>query len=159
MVNQAAYAFSMTTSMAPFRDLLKPAQKFEWSDQLESAFRRSKDAVLLQVEKGVRIFQLGRPTCLISDWSGIGFWLAQKHCSCPSESPICCKSGWKIVLVGSRFLKPAETRYSVVEGEALAVAFALHKSRHFTQGCPNLVVVVDHKPPLKVPWVIGSWMR
>lgn len=142
----------MTNSMGPFRELLKPSQQFQWTEDHQTAFTKSKSAVLQQIQKGVRIFQKGRPTCLISDWSreGIGFWLTQKHCSCLSVSPICCKSGWKVVLVGSRFLKPAETRYSVVEGEALAVAYALHKSRHYTLGCPNLCVVVDHKPLLKV---------
>ena len=37
-----------------------------------------------------------------------------------------------------------------VKGEALAVVDALNKTRLFTLGCPNLTVVVDHKPLLKV---------
>ena len=52
------------------------------------------------------------------------------------------------MLCGGRFTKPAESRYSPVEGELLAVADALYKSRHFVLGCENLVVAVDHKPLL-----------
>ena len=51
-------------------------------------------------------------------------------------------------MAGGRFTKPAESRYSPVEGELLAVADALYKSRHFVLGCENLVVAVDHKPLL-----------
>ena len=52
-----------------------------------------------------------------------------------------------MVLAGGRFTKPAESRYSPVEGELLAVADAnaLYKSRHFVLGCDKLVVAVDHK--------------
>ena len=51
-------------------------------------------------------------------------------------------------MAGGRFTKPAESRYSPVEGELLAVADALYKSRHFVLGCDKLVVAVDHKPLL-----------
>ena len=33
-----------------------------------------------------------------------------------------------------------------MEGEALAVAWALEQSRYFTQGCDKLIVVTDHQP-------------
>ena len=62
--------------------------------------------------------------------------------------PRCCNDGWKLVLAGGRFTKPAESRYSPVEGELLAVADALYKARHFVLGCDKLVVAVDHKPLL-----------
>ena len=52
--------------------------------------------------------------------------------------------------MGSRFTHGAESRYAPIEGEALAVVDALNKIRHFTLGCPDLTVVVDHKPLLKV---------
>ena len=63
---------------------------------------------------------------------------------------LCCKEGWKTVLVGSRFTSSAESRYAPIEGEALAVVYALDKARHFIIGCPNLSIAVDHKPLLKV---------
>ena len=108
--------------------------------------------IIKEIHSGVEIFDKSRPTCLATDWSkeGIGFWLFQKHCKCPSTKPFCCKTGWKITLVGSRFTSGAESRYAPVEGEALAVVDALDKARHFTLGCSDLILAVDHKPLLKV---------
>ena len=55
--------------------------------------------------------------------------------------------GW---MVGSRFTHEAESRYAPIEGEALAVADALDKARHFVLGCKNLTIAVDHRPLLKI---------
>ena len=74
----------------------------------------------------------------------------QKHCNCTSNRPFCCPTGWKVVLVGSRFTSTAESRYAPVEGEALAVVYALEKARYFVLGCENLTVAVDHKPLIKI---------
>ncbi|KAK3748773.1 hypothetical protein QZH41_013512, partial [Actinostola sp. cb2023] len=77
-------------------------------------------------------------------WSknGIGYWLFQKHCQCLSTEPFCCRTGWKITLVGSRFTPAAKSRYAPVEGEALAVVDALDKARFFILGCSNLIIAV-----------------
>lgn len=152
LVNQVSYTFSMTDVMLPFRDLLKPSNKFYWDDKLEQAFQKSKSTIIDEIKHGVTIFDKTKPTCLATDWSkhGIGFWLFQKHCSCPSNDLFCCKPGWKITLVGSRFTHAAESRYAPIEGEALAVADALDKARHFVLGCTNLTIAVDHRPLLKI---------
>ena len=138
--------------MAPFRNLLKPGTRFIWTKDLDDLFEESKAVITHEIHRGVEIYDKGLPTCLVSDWSreGIGFWLLQKHCACASSRPFCCKTGWKIVLVGSRFTSGAESRYAPVEGEALALVDALEKARHFTLGCPDLLVVVDHKPLIKL---------
>jgi hypothetical protein len=52
--------------------------------------------------------------------------------------------------MGSRFTHPAESRYAPIEGEALAVAVALEKARHFVLGCSDLTIATDHKPLLKI---------
>ena len=152
LVNQVAYAFSMAEQMLPFRELLKPTTPFHWNDDLNRLFEESKRAIISEIADGVKIFDKSKPTCLATDWSrhGIGFWLFQKHCSCPSTDLFCCQHGWKITLVGSRFTHPAESRYAPIEGEALAVADALDKARHFVLGCDNLMIAVDHKPLLKI---------
>ena len=152
LVNQVAYAFSMTDIMLPFRALLKPTAPFEWTDALQQAFDSSKRAIITEIENGVTIYDKTKPTCLATDWSkqGIGYWLFQKHCQCPSTDLFCCKEGWKITLVGSRFTHPAESRYAPIEGEALAVADALDKARHFVLGCHDLTIAVDHRPLLKI---------
>ena len=80
----------------------------------------------------------------------MGFHMTQKHCKCNSRVPSCCKDGWRTVLTGSKFTTVAELRYTAVEGEALALAWALVKSWRFTLDNDKLIVLVDHKPLLKI---------
>ncbi|KAK3702077.1 hypothetical protein QZH41_014766 [Actinostola sp. cb2023] len=138
--------------MAPFKPFLSPRYKFSWSTELEEAFKASKEAIVGAIRHGVTIFDNQRRTCLRPDWSrrGIGYFLLQKHCNCPSGIPDCCLGGWRITLAGSRFLASAEQRYAAIEGEALAVAWGLEHTRYFTQGCDDLVIVTDHKPLVKI---------
>ena len=154
LVNQVSYTLSTAECMLPFRELLKPSTKFEWTDELENMFHQTKQFIISEIKKGVEIFDPTKPTVLSTDYSktGIGFSLMQKHCQCEfsKSKPFCCKPGWKITLIGSRFTSAAESRYAPIEGEALAVADALHKCKYFILGCPNLIVAVDHKPLLKV---------
>jgi hypothetical protein len=152
LVNQVSYAFSMADRMQPFRQLLKPGTPFNWDSHLDSLFQESKAVIVSEIEDCVRIFDKTKPTCLATDWSktGIGFWLFQKHCHCPKVAPSCCRDGWKVTLVGSRFTHSAESRYAPIEGEALAVVDALEKARYFVLGCHDLTIAVDHKPLLKV---------
>lgn len=95
LVNQVAFAFSMTSRMAPFRALLKPSAPFQWTDDLQQAFDDSKKEITDRTKEGVHIFDKERPTCLATDWSkdGIGYWLFQKHCQCPSQEIFCCQEG------------------------------------------------------------------
>ena len=152
LVNQVAWAYSTSPVMAPFRDLIKSNGKFYWDENLEKLFQDSKVAIINLVAEGVQSFDISKRTCLQTDWSqdGLGYLLLQKHCKCAIDSPVCCKDGWKLIFVGSRFTKPAESRYSPTEGEALALAWALSNSRIFTLGCKNLLVAVDHTPPLGI---------
>ena len=53
--------------MLPFRELLKKDSKFYWNDQLDTLFNEAKNVILKQVQNGKE---------------GLGFYLAQKHCSC-----------------------------------------------------------------------------
>ena len=75
-----------------------------------------------QVSQGVRLFDPKLRICLATDYSGegVGFMLLQKTCTCDSKIPNYCSSGWKIVLIGSRFLHDAEQCYAPIEGECLA---------------------------------------
>ena len=152
LVNQGSYAFAAAKKMQPFRHLIKPSNKFIWNEELENLFRESKNAIIEEMKEGVRLFEIDRPTCLCTDWSigGIGFIMKQKYCECLPIQPTCCPDGWKLCLVGSRFTTPAESRYSPVEGEALAVVYALHQTRYYILGCKNLIIATDHKPLLKI---------
>ena len=138
--------------MEPFRDLLKPGNKFYWDDQLQQLFDQTKDQIIKEVRHGVRMFDPNRVTCLLTDWSkiGTGFFLQQKHCKCENIHPQCCPTGWRLVFAGSKFNTAAESKYAPIEGECLAVVKALHKARYFLLGCNNLIIATDHKPLLKV---------
>ena len=152
LINQVAWAYSLGPLMTPFRELIKPNRKFYWDETLDKLFVESKNTIISLVIEGVKSFELSRKTCLQTDWSeeGVGYILLQKHCQCTSDSPICCKDSWKLIFAGSRFTKPAERNYAPIEGEALAVAWALEHSRMYTMGCPDLLIATDHKPLLGV---------
>ena len=152
LVTQVAHYGRLTDLMAPFRPLLSPKTAFDWTPELEAAFQHSRAAIVQEIRDGVEIFDLKRKTCLTPDWSkqGIGYWLRQKHCECDSVIPGCCPTGWRVTLAGSRFLRDAEQRYAPIEGEALAVAWALEDTKFFTLGCKDLVVATDHKPLVKI---------
>ena len=152
LVNQVAWAYSLSPVMEPFRELIKPNRKFYWDENLTMIFENSKDKIISLVKEGIRTFDASRKTCLQTDWSreGIGYLLLQKHCKCTDDSPVCCQDGWQLIYAGSRFLSPAESRYTPTEGEALAVAWSLQHSRMFTLGCKDLLICVDHKPLLGI---------
>ena len=61
--------------------------------------------------------------------------------------------------MGSCFTHPAESRYAPIEGEALAVAVALTKARHFVLGCSDLTIATDHKPLLKIFGDLSDWQH
>ena len=157
LTNQVDCFHKDHTINEPLRPFLKPLGAGEkwgdrWGEAQSAAFRASKAKILEAIKEGIESFEPGRTTLLGTDWSrtGMGFHLSQKHCQCEGKVPGCCKTGWKVVLAGSRFTTGAESRYAPVEGEALAVAWALQKTRHFTLGNDKLTVAVDHKPLLKI---------
>ena len=156
LVNQVSHYAKLSDIMEPFRKFLSPKVPFEWNNELNQIFEDSKEMIIEAIKEGVRIYDPTRRTALITDWSktGLGFWLVQKHCDCTKRSPGCCKSGWRISLAGSRFLGSAEKNYAPIEGEALGVAWSLEQTRFFTMGCDDLLVVVDHKPLVKL---LGDW--
>ena len=148
LVNQVSWAYAISPIMQPFRDLIKPHTKFYWDDTLRNLFLSSRQLIVDKVKEGVKTFELGRRTCVQTDWckEGIGYHLLQKHCVCSDDTNIrCCPEGWRLIFAGSRFTKPAESRYSATEGEALAVAWSLEHSKMYTLGCTDLIVSVDHK--------------
>ena len=152
LVEQVAWAFSKTKVMEPFRALLKTSTPFLWTQELQDSFETAKQEIVRLVKEGIQSFEMGRVTCATTDWSkvGISFALMQKYCACKEVHPKCCKTGWKLCLVGSRFCSDAESRYAPIEGEALAVCWFLEKARHFVMGIHALVVAVDHRPLLGI---------
>ena len=70
---------------------------------------------------------------------------------CAIESdPLCCEGGWKPVYCNSITLTPEEANYAPIEGEGLAVAWALKKARLFLLGHPKFTLYVDHSPLVRI---------
>ena len=53
-------------------------------------------------------------------------------------------------MAGGRFNSDTEAGYAPIEGELLGIASALHKTRYFISGHPDVYVVTDHKPILNL---------
>ncbi|KAK4326776.1 hypothetical protein Pmani_002793 [Petrolisthes manimaculis] len=150
-VNQLAPFLAAAPVMTPFRDLLKKptGSKVYWDEQLRQKLTQAKETICQLAKDGLAYYDRTRPTAAITDWSkeGIGFVVLQQYCLCTSaDSPFCCRGGWRLALCGIRHLTTAEAGYAPIEGEALAVAWCLRKARLFLLGCPNLVLVTDHRP-------------
>ena len=144
-MNQVAPFFASRPVMQPFRELLKPAAKGKqiyWDENLTKLFEESKVVILEAIDSGIKTFEMGKWTCLLTDFckTGIGFFLMQKKCRCQEITPYCCAAGWQLVLAGSRFTSGAESRYAPVEGEALAVEWGLEATKHYTLGNTKLLV-------------------
>ena len=141
-----------TALMTLFKPLMTPKSRFKWDDALENALQQSKDEIIKAIETGVKLFDPNRITLLSPHGSkaGIGYFLYQKYCACSSTTTGCSSNGWRITLAGSRFLKKAEQNYWPVEGEALAVKWALVDPRFFTWGCNDLHIQTDHPPLVKL---------
>ena len=146
LINQVAYSFIKTEHMAPFRHLLSQSTVFEWNEDLEAAFKKSKEKIAELIKDGVASFDMELVTCLSPDYSklGMGWILQQKTCACPKIIPTCCEESWRLVLAGGHFCNKAEENYSPIEGEATAVAKGLQDTKYYTMGCKNLYVATDH---------------
>ena len=134
--------------MQPFRQLLSKNAEFAWSAVLQSFFDAAKKEIVKLVTQGVKSFTLYTWTCIITDWSktGLGYVMWQKRCHCAKIHPTCCPTGWALISCGSRFCTAAEKNYHPIEGELLAVTWALQKTSYYTLGSEKLLILVDHKP-------------
>ena len=151
LTEQVAWSYTIKDTMNGFRELLKPnaCKEWQWTQSLNKEFNDAKDEIVRRVKDGVKTFSKERKTCLATDWSkkAVGFLLLQKYCGCDmAKAPVCCQEGWKLIFAGGKMCSPAESRYAPIEGEAMAVAWALERAGVFTLGCPDLLVVTDHKP-------------
>jgi hypothetical protein len=152
LISQVSYCLSSSEELRPVHDLLPPKVQFYWDNTMDMVLPHAKSEILKAAAEGVRMFDKDHMMCLSPDFSkfGIGFSLGQKYCDCDSDQPWCCEDSWKLVFADKRHTHKAEEEYHPIEGEALAAAWALDKSRHFMLGCRDLILAVDHKPLLKV---------
>ena len=67
LVNQLAWAYSLSPIMLPFWVLVKKSSRFSWNQTLEKAFQESKQVIVKLVRQGVSTFDINRVTCLAPD--------------------------------------------------------------------------------------------
>ncbi|CAK9296000.1 unnamed protein product [Gordionus sp. m RMFG-2023] len=119
---------------APLYYLLKKGIHFEWKESQQMAFELLKQKI--SEEPILSCFNNDLPIILAVDASNRGVGGALLHVINDMERPI---------LFFSRVFHDAETRYSVIEQEALAVIFGLTKCREYLIG-KRFTVYTDHKP-------------
>ena len=117
---------------APLRQLTHKDVKWKWGSVEQQAFDDLKSA--LTSSNVTAYFDPTKKSTVIVDASPMGL------------GAMLCQDG-RVVAYGSRALKPAETRYSQIEREALGVTWAILHFRMYLYGS-SFVVCTDHKPLL-----------
>ena len=138
LINQfAAFGPDIKHALAPMQSLLKPKHKFLWLDEHQKAFELVKEILTKEDSPLLRHFDPSLPITLTTDASrtGLGFILTQEN----------AEGNTGLVQCGSRFLSHAETRYAVIELEAMAIQWAILKCKNYLLGT-KFVVLTDHKP-------------
>ena len=62
LVHQVAHYNKLVCIMSPFKHPLSSQAKFAWTNELDDAFKKSKDEIIQAIEKGVKIFDINRGT-------------------------------------------------------------------------------------------------
>ncbi|XP_059084410.1 uncharacterized protein LOC131881541 [Tigriopus californicus] len=138
LVNQLGnFSSSVASAAGPLRDLLKKKNEFVWLPDHTQAFTATKKALVSPPV--LAMFDQNAQTTLLTDASklhGLGFALMQRQ---SDTDP------WRLIQCGSRFLQDTETRYAIVELEALAIWWAINKCKVYLLGLPHFVVLTDQK--------------
>jgi hypothetical protein len=71
--------------LAKLRHLFKPSELWNWTEDIDNAFKDAKKVIAEKVEEGVKLYDSKLHTGLLTHWcqEGIGHILCQKHCYCP----------------------------------------------------------------------------
>ncbi|XP_037560807.1 uncharacterized protein K02A2.6-like [Dermacentor silvarum] len=132
----------LSSVLHPLNELLVAKVPWEWREDHESAFQRSKE--LLVSAAVLAHYDPKKPVVLVCDASpyGVGAVLAHREDS-GAERPIA---------FASRSLAPAERNYSHLDKEALALMFGVTKFRQYLWG-REFAAITDHKalPGLLAP--------
>ena len=126
----AQYIPDESTITAPLRQLLKKDVPWQWEAEHAAALDTIKASLAKQPV--LRYYDVEKPVTIQADasQSGLGACLLQE------EQP---------VHYASRSLTDAETRYSQIEKEMLAICFAVKKFHQYIYGKP-VDVQSDHRP-------------
>ena len=122
--------------LAPLNRLLKADTPWQWAEEQELAFKKSKD-ILLNSEALVH-FDPTKPIVVSADSSSYGIGAVLSHKIDGLERPVCFVS---------RTLSGAERNYPQTEKEALAMVYAMRSFHQYLWG-QKFDMVTDHKPLL-----------
>ena len=118
----------------PLTSLLKKDASFQWSDKQEQAFEELKDCLTEQPILQFPDFE--RPFNVTTDASNFAIGAVLSQGDYPKDLP---------VAYASRCLNSAETNYSVIEKELLAIVWAVRHFRPYLYG-RRFRIVTDHQP-------------
>ena len=137
------------------RKLLKKGEQFKWDIEQQSAFDELKEFITMKPVLGLPDFS--KQFRLSTDASNIGISAILSQID---------ETGKELYVIGyrSRTLRGAETNYSTIEKEMLAIVFGLQKFDYYLMGSPNAFeIVTDHQPLCHLPTTkdpygrIGRW--
>lgn len=130
---------NVSSIMKPIYQLLKKNNRFEWNHDCEVAFNQIKK--IISSDNVLTHFDPELPIILSTDASYNGIAAALSHQM---------KNGdIRPVLFISRTLSSAESNYSVLDKEGLAVFWAVKKLHHYLLG-QQFTIKTDHKPLLSL---------
>ena len=131
------YSTKLADLTSPLRELTKKHVHFRWEPHHQQALDRIKQELCSSKLISYYDPDPTTPTILQCDASqtGIGAWLRQLD----------SQGNENIVAMASRSLTDAESRYSNIERECLAVTYGLEKFEHYLLG-RNVTVETDHSP-------------
>ena len=127
---------AVTKSSYRMKPLLSSRGQYTWLPEHQKEFEELKKE--LSNTKSLAHFDPHAETRLETDASrlkGFGYALQQKQ-----------DGDWKLVATGSRYLKDVETRYAMVELEALAIHYGIKQCHLYLSGMKHFDVVTDHQP-------------
>lgn len=117
----------------PLNALSKKNVAFEWTIECENAFKKLRELLM-------------SPHILdYPDFSESNTFTLQTDASKQGLGAVLSNSNGKVVAYASRNLKPAETRYPVIELELLAIVWAVRHFRPYLYG-KKFNIKTDHKP-------------
>jgi hypothetical protein len=108
----------------------------DWTDEHQACFEKLKE--LLSSDTVLAYFDPELKSCIVVDASSVGLGAIFTQETREGNRNVVCYA--------SRTLTPVERRYSQIEREGLAIAWACDKFHLYLYGGPEFDIITDHKP-------------
>lgn len=128
----------MASTLSPLYRLLRKDVKFDWSDECEQAFKQIKASIMS--DNVLCHFDPELPVVLSCDASNRGIGAVLSHRIGRDLKPIA---------FASRTLSAAESNYSTIHKEGLAIIFGIKKYYQYLIG-RQFILQTDHKPLIAI---------